>query len=579
MRNKEIAQIFNNIADLLEINDENPFRIRAYRRGAFSLETLSCNLDTLVKEGRLTEITGIGQDLSDKITEYYISGEIKYYKDIIQKVPQDLIVMMKIPGIGPKTVKMLYQKLNISSIAKLEEMAKAGKLQSLPGLKEKTEQNIIKGIEFFKKGSEKIPIGEALPLAEEIMAELKKIEGVNNISCAGSLRRMKETVGDIDILVASGVPDKVMKAFGRLTVVKKIIAQGPTKASVVTKNNIQVDLRVVNSDFFGAALQYFTGSKNHNVHLRALSQRKGLKVNEYGVFQEKTGKKISGGIEQDVYKVLGMDWIPPEIREDSGEIDAAVNGKLPNLIEVKDIKGDLHIHSNWSDGVHALDEIIDIAHKRGYKYIAITDHSKSLGIAGGLDESKVLEQIKKIKKIERKYKNFHILCGIEADIQTDGTLDLDKKVLEKLDIVLGAIHVGLKQDKEKITARIVCAIETGLVDIIAHPTGRLMGSRSGYEINWDRLFEVAKKYKTALEINSHYLRLDLTDINVRRAKEEGVLISINTDTHFQDQFNMIKYGVSVAKRGWLGKNDVINAWPYHKLVKFLKSRKDRLAVL
>ena len=572
MKNKELAQIFNNIADLLEINGENSFRIRAYRRAAFSLESLSQDLDKLVRDDRITEIAGIGKDLADKIKEYYKDNKIKYYQDIIKKVPQDLLTMLKIPGVGPKTVKMLYQKLKIKSIEKLEKMAREGKLRGLPGLKEKTEKNIINGIEFLKKGSGRMPLGIALPLAEQIIAELKNIKEAGEISYAGSLRRMKETVRDIDILAASKYPQKVMDGFINSAMTEKVAAEGLTKSSILTKANIQIDLRVVDKNSFGAALQYFTGSKNHNIHLRALSQRQGLKVNEYGVFRVKTGKKIAGKTEQEAYKALGMVWIPPEIREDSGEIEKAIEDKLPNLIEVKDVQGDLHIHSDWSDGAHPLDEIIDIAYRRGYKYIAVTDHSKSLGIAGGLDERRVLKQIKEIKRIEKKYKNFHVLCGIELDIKSDSSLDLNPEVLKKLDIVIGAIHSGFKQSKEKITERITCAIKTGFIDILAHPTGRLMGVREGYELDWDRLFKAACKYKTALEINSHYLRLDLSGINARRGKEEGVLISINTDTHLQEQFDMIKYGVAAARRGWLEKKDVINAWPYSKLIKFLKSR-------
>ncbi len=570
MKNREIAAIFNSIADILEIKDANVFRIRAYRRAAASLESLPHDLDRLVEEDKLNEIAGVGKDLSEKIKEYYRDGEIGYLSDLLDEVPKEILLMLKIPGLGPKKVKLFYQKLDIISIAQLESAAKEGRLRELPSIKEKTEENIIRGIEFLKKGNGRMLLGWALPLATSIVFELKKLKEVKKISIAGSLRRMRDTIGDIDILVGSSKPKSVMDRFNSLDIVKKIVVKGETKSSILTEGGVQVDLRVVSEDSFGAALQYFTGSQNHNVHLRQIAQRKGLKINEYGVFRVKDDKKIASKDEEGIYETLGMNFIPPELREDRGEIEQALLGSLPELIEERDIKGDLHIHSDFSDGSIALKEVIEMGYKRGYKYIAITDHSKSLGVAHGLSKEKLLKQIDEIREIEKKYKDFKILTGTEMDIKADGSLDWDRDVLERLDVVIAAIHTGLRQSKDKMTKRILSAIESGWVDIIAHPSGRLIGERESYDVDWDTIFKAAAKYKVALEINSHIMRLDLTDINVFRAKEKRALIAINTDAHSKEHFDMMRYGVSVGRRAWLSKKDVINCLSYSKLKKFLK---------
>jgi len=576
MKNREIARIFNNIADLLEIKDDNPFKIRAYRRAAMNLEALTQDLDTLVKEDKLNQIPGIGKDLAEKIKEYYKTGKIQSYEGLKKEVPSALLEMMKIPGVGPKTVKLLYEKLNVKSVEELEKLAKAGKLKGLPGIQSKTEENIIKGIELLKKGRERMPLGIALPIAESIIHALKEVKEIEKISYAGSVRRMKETVKDIDILVTTkGNPLKIMEKFVSLPNVDKVLAKGHTKSSILTTEGIQVDLRVVEPDCFGAALQYFTGSKNHNIHLRTIAQKQELKINEYGVFEEKTDKKIAGRTEEEIYRLFKMDWIPPELREDRGEIEAAMEKRLPKLVELKDIKGDLQVHTDWSDGGHSLEEMVKFLAIRGYEYCAITDHSKSLGVARGLDENRLLTQIEEIYKLQKKYPDFKILTGIEVDIRSDGSLDLDEEILRKVDVVVGSIHTGFKQGKDKLTSRLEKAIKTGLVDFIAHPTGRLMGERDGYELDWDRIFKLAKKYDTGFEINAYYLRLDLNDILARRAKEMGLFLTVNTDAHFQDQLDMIKYGVAVARRAWLEKKDIINCWPYKELLKFLRNRKKK----
>jgi DNA polymerase (family X) len=570
VKSREIANIFNTIADILEIKDANIFRVRAYRRAANSLESLAGDLDKLTEEDKLINIAGIGKDLSDKIKEYYRDGDIGYLNELLNEVPKEILLMLKIPGLGPKKVKLFYKELNIVSIAQLEKAAKNKELRKLPTIKEKTEENIIKGIELIKKGDGRMLLGWALPLAESIVAELKKSNRAKRISIAGSLRRMRDTIGDIDILIGSNKPDDLMDRFSKLEIVKKVLLKGRTKTSILTVSDIQVDLRVVEENSFGAALQYFTGSQNHNIHLRQIAQKKNLKINEYGLFRVKDNKKIASKDEQGIYNKLGMSFISPELREDRGEIERALDGDLPDLIEERDIKGDLHIHSDLSDGQVKLEDIIESCYRRGYKYMAITDHSRSLGVAHGLSEKALLEQIKKVKKIGKRYKDFKILTGTEMDIKADGSLDWDKDILKRLDIVIAAVHSGFKQSKEKMTKRILAAIESDLVNIIAHPSGRLIGEREPYELDWEAIFKAAAEHRVALEINSHIMRLDLTDINVARAKESGVLFAINTDAHSKEHLDMLKYGVSVARRGWLSKRDVINCFSYNKLMKFLK---------
>ncbi|MCM8765907.1 MAG: DNA polymerase/3'-5' exonuclease PolX [Candidatus Omnitrophica bacterium] len=522
MKNFQIAKIFNAYADILEIKEDNPFKIRAYRKAAQNLESLSEDIETLACAERLQEIPGIGKDLAEKIKEFLTTGKISSFEELRKTIPEGVMKMLEIPGVGPKTAKMLYEKVGIKSIEELEQLAKKHKLSGLPGLKEKTEENILRGIELLKKGRERMLLGTALPLAESIISKLEDLKEVKRITYAGSLRRMKETIRDIDILITSTHPEKVMDYFVSLPQVKEVLAKGETKSSILTPEGIQVDLRVVEPESFGPCLLYFTGSKQHNIHLRTLAQKMGLKVSEYGVFEEKTNKNLAKNKEEEeIYKLLGLSYIPPELREDLGEIEAAEKGELPELVELKDIKGDLHVHSHWSDGAHSLEELAEAGIKRGYEYLAITDHSQSLGIARGLDEERLLKQMEEIKKINQKLKNFYLLSGTEVDIRKDGTLDLDRKVLAKLDLVVAALHTGFKQPKEELTKRVIKAFETGLVTIFAHPSGRLLGEREGYELDYPAIFKAARERKVYLEINSYPQRLDLTDINSRSAKTFG----------------------------------------------------------
>jgi len=574
MKNQEIAAIFNEIADLLEIKGENPFRIRAYQRAAMNIEGHSKNMADLTRK-ELLEIPGIGKDLADKIEEYLKTGKIASYEELKKEVPAGLSELLAVPSLGPKTAKLLHEKLKIKNIAELEELAKKHKLAGLPGIKEKTEENILKGIGLLKRGKDRQPLGRVLPIASDIVEYLRKNAPVKKISMAGSLRRMKETIRDIDILITSENPHDVMKAFVHLPDIKEVLMHGPTKSSIMTTEGIQVDLRVVEDESFGAALAYFTGSKEHNIRLREMALKKGLKLNEYGIFREKDNKKLGGKNEEDVYKILKLQYIQPEMREDRGEIEAAKKNALPKLLELKDLKGDLHVHTKESDGSHTTAELITAAKERGYEYIAITDHTKGLGVARGLNEERVLEEKKEIDALNKKLRGFKLLMGLEVDIRSDGRMDLPDEILSKMDIVVASIHSGFRQSKEQITKRLVSAMKNPYVSVIAHPTGRLIGERDPYDVDMEHILKVAKETGTAIEINAYPLRLDLNDIHAKKAKELGVKIAISTDAHLISQFDYMSYGVSIARRGWLEKGDVWNTLKYGSLMKVLQRKKNK----
>ncbi|MDH5202537.1 MAG: DNA polymerase/3'-5' exonuclease PolX [Nitrospirota bacterium] len=566
MKNQEIARIFNDIADLLEIKGENPFRIRAYRRAAQNIEALTKNVEETPKD-ELLKIPGIGQDLAGKIEEYLKTGRLQFYEELKKEVPEGLSVLLSIPSLGPKTAKLLLERLKVKDIGTLEQLAREHKLIGLPGIKEKTEENILKGIEMLKRGMERQPLGKVLPYANDILDYLKKKAPVKKLTVAGSIRRWKDTIKDIDILATSEKPKEVMDTFVHLPHVKDVLMHGPTKSSVIIHEGLQVDLRVVEEDSFGAALAYFTGSKEHNIRLREMAMKLGLKLNEYGIFREKDNKKIGGKEEEDIYRLLGLPYISPELREDTGEIEVAMAGGLPKLVELKDIKGDLHVHSKWSDGSHDFEELIHEAKKRGYEYIAITDHTKGLGIARGLNAERLMEEKKEIDAINKKLKGFRLIVGTEVDIRSDGQMDLPDDILKEMDIVVASIHSGFKQNREQITRRLVSAMRNPYVSIIAHPTGRLIGEREPYDVDMNEVLKVAKETRTAIEINAYPLRLDLNDVYAKMAKEMGIAIVISTDTHITNQFDYMIYGVSIARRAWLGKSDILNTMSYNSLMK------------
>lgn len=568
MKNLEIAQIFERIADILEFKGENRFKINAYRKASRIIGSISEDIEHLHKENRLMEIPGVGSGIAEKIAEFLDTGKMSKYEETMKGIEEGLIKLMDISGIGPSTLRTIHKELGIKDIDGLEKAASEGRLQVLKGMGEKKEDNILRGIRLFKESQKRISIGTALPLVKEIIESLKKKTGIKDIEAAGSLRRMKETVGDIDILAGGSNGKEIISAFVSLPIVKDVLSSGETKGSVIAEGNIQVDLRVVERESFGAALQYFTGSKLHNIHLRDMAKRLGLKINEYGIF--KGDKKVGGEKEEDIYSELGLLWIPPELREDRGEIEAAKEKRLPNLVTIKDIKGDFHVHSNWSDGAEPIEEVAERAKSLGYQYIAITDHSKSTKIANGLTEDRLLKQIKEIRDLNKNIKGIKILSGSEVDIKTDGTLDFPEKLLKELDIVVASIHIGFKEDEETLTKRIISAIRNPYVNIIAHPTGRLISSREPYKLNIKRVFEVAVETGTAIEINAYYDRLDLNDVHCQMAKEMGVKMAIGTDAHHISQLSMMEYGIGIARRGWLEKKDLLNTMNYKELMEWLK---------
>jgi DNA polymerase (family 10) len=569
MKNQEIAKIFNEIAGLLEIKNDNPFRIRAYRRAALNVEGLTRNVEDL-SEDELLGVPGVGKELAAKIAEYIKTGNIAAHEELKKEIPQIVLDLESVPGLGPKTAMLLHEKLHIKSIDELAKLAEEHKLAGLPGIKGKTEENILKGIGMLRRGQERSPLGKVLPIAQDLVDQLRAKAPLTRIDIAGSLRRWKDTIKDIDILAMSDNPKEVMRVFVHLPHVKEVIMQGPTKSSVVIKEGLQVDLRVVEKESYGAALAYFTGSKEHNIRLREMAVKRGLTINEYGIFRVKDNTKLGGEKEEDTYKILDLQYVPPEMREDRGEIEAAIEGKLPKLVTVNDIKGDLHVHSKWSDGSHTFEQLAEVAKEHGYSYFALTDHSQGLGVARGLTAERLAEQKREIDTLNKKLKNIRILHGTEVDIRSDGTLDFHDDVLQTLDIVVASIHSGFKQTKEQLTSRIVAAMKNPYVSIIAHPTGRLIGERDAYEVDMDEILKTAKETGTAMEINAYPLRLDLSDIYAKKAKELRIPIVISTDAHVTTQFNFMSYGVSIARRSWLEKEDIANTLEVKQLLKKLK---------
>ncbi len=571
MKNQEIAKIFYEIAYFLEMEGVK-FKPFAYEKAAITLEGLEKDIEEIYKKGgfeALKKIPGIGESIAKKIEEYLKTGKIQYYEDYKKKYPINLEELMGIEGIGPKRIKVLYEKLGIKNLKELEEAAKSHKIAPLFGFGEKTEKNILEAIEFAKRAKGRFLLGDILPRVREVFEKLKSLKEVERIDVVGSIRRMKETIGDVDFLVISKNPKPIMDFFVSLPGVIKVWGKGTTKSSVRMKEGFDMDIRVLPKSSYGAALQYFTGSKEHNIALRKIAIEKGLKLSEYGLF--KGQKMIAGESEEEIYEKLGMDWIAPELRENRGEIEAALKGKLPKIIDYKDIKGDLHCHSKWDGGANTIEEIAKQAIKMGYEYVGIADHTKFLKIEHGLDEKKLRERNKEIDALNKKFAGkIKILKGCEANILPDGSIDISDDCLKEQDFVIAGVHSRFKMSKEEMTERIIRAMKNPNVDIISHPTGRLIQKRDEYEIDFDKILRVAKETGTILEINSYPERLDLNDVNIKRAKEAGVKMIINTDAHHIDQMRFIEYGIGQARRGWAEKEDIVNCWPLEKMLKFLK---------
>lgn len=570
MRNAELAQIFREIALFLEMEDE-PFKPRAYEKVAYALEALEEPVAEMYKRGglkALREVPGVGQAIAEKIEEVIQTGKLRYYEDLKNKVPVNVRGLTAIEGVGAKSVKILYQKLGVKDISDLEEVARAGKVRKLPHFGEKIEQKILKGIEFLKQGSDRFPLGGVFPLISEIERRLRDLAEASEVVVAGSIRRRRETVGDADILAASDNPEEIMEFFVSLPEVTHVHGQGKTKTTVKLNNGMDVDLRVVPEESFGAALNYFTGSKDHNVALRRIAQENGLKLNEYGLFRG--AKRVAGKTEEEIYQALGLSYIAPEIRENRGEIEAAKKGELPDLLGYKDLRGDLQIQTTWTDGANSIEEMAQEAKRFGLEYIAITDHTKSLAMTGGSDEKKLLKQMSAIDKINESLKGIRLLKGAEVNINKDGTLDIRDEVLARLDVVGIAVHSHFNLPRREMTERIVKAMRNPHADILFHPTGRVIQKREPYELDIDAVIQAAKETGTVLEIDAYPDRLDLKDEHIRKAVQAGVRLVIDSDAHGVNHIRYLHFGIAQARRGWAQKSDVINTLP---LTQFLGSLK------
>ena len=569
MVNEEIARIFERTARLLAFKQADRFRIVAYERGAVSVRNAE-DLAVLAREDRLEELPGIGKDLAAMIREYIRTGKIRKYEQERRGVPDGLIELMDVPGLGPKTAARLHNELGVESIEDLKRAIDSGALQELRGFGEKKVKSLARSLQLWVGGKERLALGVALPLAENLLAAMGKEPLVQRADLAGSLRRGRETVGDLDVLIASADSRRALAKISTLPSVKQVLGLGDTKATLVIEGPVQVDVRAVGKSSYGAALLYFTGSKDHNVRLRAMGKERGLKINEYGVFQGE--RNLAGATEQQVYGLLGLPFIPPELREDCGEIEAARDGKLPRLIERGDLRGDLHVHTNYSDGQDSIEAMAARAEALGYEYVGLSDHSPAARIAHGLKEDRLEQKIEEIDKIRRAKRGRHarILLGAEVDILGGGTLDYPDRILRKLDVVIAAIHSGFRQDTDRMTGRLLAALDSPYVHILAHPTGRLLGAREPIQFDFDAILRKAIESNIALEVSGAWQRLDLNDVMARTAQQAGALLAIGSDAHSAGQMDNLRYGVTQARRGWVASESVINTWPLAKLKKWLQ---------
>ena len=570
MKNSEIAKVFQDIADLLELKQENQFKIRAYQKVVRAIEHLPVEVEQLVAEDKLKEVPGVGEAITKKITELVTTGHLGYYEKLKAEFPEGISTLLDVPGIGPKTAMLLSSELGVRSVDELEAAIVGGQVARLYRMGDKTAENILHQIQALRRKDQRLPIGEALPVVDEILTRLGQVPGVRNLAPAGSLRRFRETIGDIDLMGTADDAREAIQTFTSLPQVKEVLASGTTKASVVVSGGLQVDLRIVEHDSFGSTLQYFTGSKQHNINLRERAHRMGLKLSEYGITKLATQELEKFATEEAFYLRQGLEFIPPELREGQQEIERAERGAIPRLVELSDIKGDLHVHTNWSDGRDSIEAMALAARAAGYQYLGIADHSGGRGIAHGLDEERLKQQILEIKELNQKISGIHIFCSMEVDIRADGSLDMPDELLGELDTVIAAVHSSMNQSQEQMTRRIIRAIENPNVDILAHPTCRLLPGREPVAVDMEAVFQAAVKTKTILEINGMPSRLDLKDIHAYRARELGVKLVINTDAHSAEHLEFMRFGIGVARRGWCQAQDILNTRPLEEVIAYLK---------
>ncbi len=556
--NRILARMFERVGDALEIKGENQFKILAYRKVARVLKDLPKDVSEYQMEGTLSQIPGVGEAIAKKIEEYLATGKMSKYEEEVASLPAGLFEILDVPEVGPKTVKLVYEKLGVTDLEGFRRVVEDGSLAKLPGMGEKKAENIKKGLQFREAAVKRLALGEALPIAERTMQRLRHLSGMKQIEVAGSIRRWKESIGDIDILVVTEVPERAMEEFVKQPEVTRLLVQGDTKSSIILENRVQMDLRVVEPSAYGSALAYFTGSKAHNVRIRDIAKKLGLKISEYGIFRGE--KKIGGEKEEEIYDAVGLPYIPPELREDRGEVEAAMEGTLPKLVELSDIRGDLHVHSKYSDGTQSIEELVAEAEQNGYEYIGIADHSQSVKWAHGMSAERISKQWKEIDEIQ-KTARVRIFKGAEVDILSDGTVDYPEEILRELDFVILAVHIGWKDNTE----RILKAMDHPLVHALSHPTGRLINQREPYPLDLQKVLKKAKEKQIFLELNSHYLRLDLDDVWCRAAKEMGIPIYLGTDSHAPGGMALMRYGVGQARRGWLEKENVLNTRSYSEL--------------
>jgi len=573
VNNREVAEVFQRIADLLEIKGEEIYRVLAYRRASDTVRSLGESIEAVWRDGRLEEIPGVGKAISGKIDELLRTGRLEFYEKLTTEIPPSLIDLLHVGDVGPKKAARFWKELGITSLDDLEAAAKAGRLKSLRGMGERSEKRILESLEALKlRQTDRILINQAWEIAADLVASLGKLPGVEKAEVAGSLRRWRETVGDLDLIAASSDASSVMNAFLSLPQISRIVGRGETKLSVELHNGLRTQLWVHPPSHFGTALQYATGSQAHNVRLRELAKRSGLSLSEHG-FMRQDGSEITCEDEEEVYRILGLPWIPAELREDRGEVEAALEDRLPKLITQNDLVGELHSHSDWSDGSCTLEEMVRAAQAFGLQYLAITDHSQSLGVARGLDVDRLRQQREAINEIQQAVgDDIRVLQGIEVEILADGRMDYSDEVLSELDLVIASLHTSLRQPRHIITARLLKAIRNPHVDMIAHPTGRLIGSRDPADLDMEAIFETAAEHQVVLSINASPERLDLSDVHARRAMELGCLLAVNTDAHHPEHLVLQQYGVGVARRAWVESGSVINCWPYDRVHQWLRAR-------